>query len=427
MTTQAILIVVLVAAVLAIIIGSKFNINMGLLALIFAAIIGGFILGIKPRVLYTYWPAGIVLQIIGVTFFYGFVNESGAIRALTDRIMYRVQNAFWLMPIVIYALSAALGYIGVNPMGINALMLPIVASICLHTNRSPFALFMLYGAGSMAGLLSPLGSAGIVASGMMSAIIGDAAGTIAPRMYINNFIFSLVVFVIWFVIFRGWGMKVDEEHKEFLKNKPEPMTRAQKQVLTIMFVTIALFVICGVFNIPVLNSALDVGWVYMLAGAVCLVLKIADQRTVITRHIPWSIILLVGGFTILLTIMTSNGCADMIAGVITQNVSAKAISPLMALLAGITSVFSDSIGVVLPLYIPVCAGTLSFGVSAATVFSSAIIGALSTGCAPFSTGGAMVMSFAPDSMKKKMFWMLLLAAAVDLVVVVGMSALGLFG
>lgn len=246
-------------------------------------------------------------------------------------------------------------------------------------------------------------------------------------MYINNFIFSLVVFVIWFVIFRGWGMKVDVEHKEFLKNKPEPMTRAQKQVLIIMFATIALFVICGVFNIPVLNSALDVGWVYMLAGAVCLVLKIADQRTVITRHIPWSIILLVGGFTILLTIMTSNGCADMIAGAITQNVSPKAISPLMALLAGITSVFSDSIGVVLPLYIPVCAGTLSIGVSAATVFSSAIIGALSTGCAPFSTGGAMVMSFAPDSMKKKMFWMLLLSAAVDLVVVVGMSALGIFG
>lgn len=427
MSTQTILILVLAAAILAIVLGTVFNINMGLLALVFAAVIGGFFLGIKPRVLYTYWPAGVVLQIIGVTFFYGFVNETGAIRALTDRIMYKVQNVFWLMPVVVYALAAVLGYIGVNPMGINALLLPIVASICLHTNRSPFALFLLYGAGSTAGLLSPLGSAGIVASGMMNAIVGEAAGAITPRMYLNNFLVSFVVFVIYYVVFRCWGMKVDDAHKELLREKPAPMTRAQKQVLTIMFVTIAFFVVCGVLRITVISSVLDVGWVYTLAGIVCLILKVADQRTVITRHIPWGIILLVGGFTILLTIMTSSGCADMIAHVITQNVSAGAVSPLLGVLAGVTSLFSDSIGVVLPLYIPICAGTLATGVSATSVFSAAIIGGLSTGCAPFSTGGAMVMSFSPDSMKKKMFWVMLLAAAVNLVVGTLLSAVGLFG
>jgi di/tricarboxylate transporter len=177
----------------------------------------------------------------------------------------------------------------------------------------------------------------------------------------------------------------------------------------------------------VISSALDVGWVYALAGAVCGMLKLADQRTVISKHIPWGIIILVSGFTILLSILTENGCADMIATAVTNNISSHAVAPLLGLLAGITSLFSDSIGVVLPLYIPICAGTLASGVSATAVFSSAIVGGLSTGCAPFSTGGAMVMSFAPEVLRKKMFWVMLGASAVNLVVVVLMSAIGIFG
>ncbi len=427
MSTGAILAAVLIAVVLAVLLGTIFNINMGVLALIGACIIGCGLLGMSARNIYAYWPASIIIQIVGVTFFYGFVAECGAIKALTDRIMYRIQNQFWLMPIIVYLLTAGLGYIGVNPMGINALVLPIVAGICMYTNRSPFALFLLYGAGATAGLLSPLGSAGIVASGMMQGVLGETALSIIPRMYVNNFVLTVIVFAIYYIVFRCWGMKVDEEHKEFLKEKPAPMTKAQKQSLTIMFIVVAVFVFFGVTGITIFSSMMDVGWVYALAGAVCVVLKIADQRTVIMRHIPWGIVLLVSGFTILLTILTENGGADMIADVVMNNVGAGAIAPLMGLLAGVTSFFSDSIGVVLPLYIPICAGTLASGVSATGVFSAAIIGGLSTGCAPFSTGGAMVMSFSPDSMKKKMFWIMLMAAAVNLAVAVLLSAIGVFG
>ncbi len=427
MSTVTILILVLIAVVLSIVIGSIFNINMGILALIFAAIIGGIFLDIMPRTLYTYWPSSVIIQIIGVTFFYGFVGETGAIAALSNHIIYRVQNRFWMMPVIIYLLAAALGYIGVNPMGINALILPVVAGLCMHTNRSPFALFMIYGAGNLAGILSPLGSAGIVASGMISSIVGDAASGMMPRIYVNNFIFSLIVFALWYVLFRCWGMKVDSEHKDIFKEKPASFNKEQKRVLMIMFAAIAFFIIVGVFRIPIINSMIDVGWVYMLCGAICLVLKLGNGRTIIFKSIPWSIILLVGGFSILLGLMTNNGVADMIAAVLSDSVPTSVITPLMSLMAGITSMFSDSIGVVLPLYIPICAGLISSGISATGIFSAAVIGALSTGAAPISTGGAMVMSFAPDELKKKMFWILLLSAAINLVIIVLLSASGIFG
>lgn len=427
MTTTTILILVLIGVVLAIVIGSKFNINMGILALVFAAIIGGVFLNTAPRTLYTYWPSGIVIQIIGITFFYGFVGETGAIKALSNHIIYRVQNRFWLMPIIIYLLSAALGYIGVNPMGINALILPVVAGLCMHTNRSPFALFLIYGAGNMAGLLSPLGSAGIVANGMMMGIVGEATFGIIPRVYLNNFIFSLIIFVLWYVVFRCWGMKVDPAHKDVFKEKPAPFTREQKSVLVIMFAAILFFIVVGVFRIPVLRSMVDVGWVYMLCGALCVAMKLGDPRAIISKSIPWGIVLLVGGFSILLALMTNNGVADMIAVVLSDSIPTAVITPLLGLLAGVTSLFSDSIGVVLPLYIPICAGLMNTGVSGTGIFSAAIVGALSTGCAPISTGGAMVMSFAPSALSKKMFWVLLLSALVNLVLIVLLSVSGIFG
>ena len=117
----------------------------------------------------------------------------------------------------------------------------------------------------------------------------------------------------------------------------------------------------------------------------------------------------------------------MIAAVLSNSISTAAITPLLGLLAGITSLFSDSIGVVLPLYIPICAGLMNTGVSGTGIFSAAIVGALSTGCAPISTGGAMVMSFAPSALSKKMFWVLLLSALVNLVLIVLLSVSGIFG
>lgn len=427
MSASTILIIVLVAVVAAIILGSIFKINMGLIALVFACIIGGYMLGVKPREIYTYWPAGIIIQIIAITFFYGFVSETGAIEALAKRIMYVLQDRFWLMPFAIFIMTAGLGYIGVNPMGINALMLPIVAGICMYTNRSPVTLFLIFGAGNTAGILSPLGSAGIVANGMLSAIVGESAAPVVSRMYLNNLLLSVIIFAVWYIVFRCWGMKVDDEHKMIIAQKPDKFTKSQKQVLTIMLITILFFIVVGVFRITIISSALDVGWVYIIAGAICVILKVADQRKVITTRIPWSIVLLVGGFSILLTILTKNGGTELISSAVNDNVSTDAIPPLMGLLAGLTSLFSDSIGVVLPLYIPVCAGTVAAGVSACAVFSAAIIGALSTGCAPFSTGGAMVLSFTPDAIKKKMFWVMLLSAAVNLVLVIILSAIGIFG
>lgn len=430
MSAGTVLIIVLVAAVIAVIVGTKCNVNMGLIAFVLAAIICGFILGIKPRQFYTWWPTNIMIQIIGVTFFFGYVSETGAIQAIASRMLYVVRNKMALIPFVFLVLPGVLGFVGVNPMGINALCLPIVASICMYTNLSPLFLFFCYGCGSTIGLVSPLGSAGIVAGGMLTGAVGpEIAGAIMPRVYLNNVIFGLVCFVIIYLIFRGWRLKIGSEYLADFMKKPAPVTRDQKITLILMLIAILIFIIPGIFGITLLNNALDVGWVYLLAGVVCALFKLADLRKVISTRIPWGIILLVGGFTILLSIVSNSGGVELIGNYVSNNVSNNVIAPVAGLLGGITGLFSDSIGVVFPIFIPIGAGIMSAGVAVAptALFSSIIIGTLCTGCAPFSTGGAMLLSFAPEKLSKKLFWGCLIVAAFNVVVSTLLCVVGIYG
>lgn len=429
MAAGTVLIIVAIAAIVAIIIGTKFNVNMGLIAFAMASIIAGFVLGITPRQFYTWWPTNIMIQIIGVTFFFGFVSETGAINAIAGRMLYAVRNKMALIPFVFLVLPGALGFLGVNPMGINALCLPIVASICMYTNLSPLFLFLCYGCGSTIGLVSPLGSAGIVAGGMLTGAVGpELAGTIMPRVYLNNVIFGLVCFVIIYLVFRGWKLKIGSEYMTEFMKKPEPMTGNQKIVLILMAIVVLVMVIPGVFGIKAVSNYLDVGWVYLAAGVICALLKLADLRKVINTRIPWSIILLVGGFTILLSVASNSGGVELIGNFISNNVPQGIIAPISGLLGGITGIFSDSIGVVFPIFIPIGAEIMTSGtISSTALFSSIIIGTLSTGCAPFSTGGAMMLSFAPEKLSKKIFWMGLIVAIFNVVVSTLLCIVGVYG
>lgn len=430
MSAGTILIIVVIAAVISVVVGTKFNLNMGLVAFVLAALICGFVLGISPRAFYTWWPTNIMIQIIGVTFFFGYVGETGAIQVIASRMLYLVRNKMALVPFVFMLLPTGLGLLGVNPMGINALCMPIVASICLYTNLNPLFLWFCYIIGATTGLVSPLGSAGIVAGGMVTGAVGaETAGAILPRIYVNNVISGLICFAIIYVVFRGWKLKIGSEYlSEFMK-KPAPVTRDQKITLILMLIAVLLFVIPGVLGIKAITSALDVGWVYMLAGVVCALLKLADLRTVISARIPWGIILLVGGFTILLSVVANTGGVELIGSFVANNVPSSIVAPVAGLLGGVTSLFSDSIGVVFPIFIPIGGGILSSGatVAPATLFSAIIIGTLCTGCAPFSTGGAMMMSFAPEQINKKIFWGGLVLAIFNIAVSTLLCVIGVYG
>lgn len=429
MSAGTTLIVVLIAAVVAVLVGSKFNVNMGLLAMVFGAIIAGFALGIKPSVFYTYWPIATMIQLVGITFFFGFVGETGAVDYLANSVLYLIRGKVKLLPFVFPLMSCVLGLLGISPLAYNTLLLPLVASLSMCTNLSPVFLFLCYGAGIPCGLASPLGVAGIVGGGIFTGVVGpEAASAIMPRVYINNAIFCLATLLIIYVIFRGWRLEVSPDKIAELTKKPAPATRQQKTVLLIMVLAVLILVVPGLLGFKTFSNATDIGWVYMLAGIICALLKLGDCRKVLGSRVPWGIIVLVGGFATLLAVASNSGSIDLLSQYITANVSPKLVAPLINLLAGVISVFSDAIGVVFPTFLPICGQMLSSGtVSATAVVSAVIIGGMSTACAPLSTGGAQMIAYMPEKLGRKLFWCQLAVAFGGMLLSTLFCLIGIYG
>ena len=63
---------IILAIALAIFLGYKTKINTGLFCIVFAYIIGCFVMGLKPKQVIGYWPTSTMFVILSVSLFYNF-------------------------------------------------------------------------------------------------------------------------------------------------------------------------------------------------------------------------------------------------------------------------------------------------------------------------------------------------------------------
>ena len=79
MGNTAILIICLIAIVVAILICFKTGINMGLIAMSFAFLIGCLIMGEKAATIFGFWPDSLIFFLLASAMFYGFARENGCL------------------------------------------------------------------------------------------------------------------------------------------------------------------------------------------------------------------------------------------------------------------------------------------------------------------------------------------------------------
>jgi hypothetical protein len=75
---------IILAIILSILLGEKFNINTGLIALAFAYLIGCFVLGMSVKDLLATWPTQLFLVIFSVSLFFNFAVVNGTLNKLAD-------------------------------------------------------------------------------------------------------------------------------------------------------------------------------------------------------------------------------------------------------------------------------------------------------------------------------------------------------
>lgn len=413
--------------------GNKFN-AIGLLSMTFAYIIGVFLLDLKTSAVVGMFPAKILFTIIGICWLFGYANENGTLRQITLILVYRFRKYPSILPWVFFLIAGVICMTGASPYAPNAVLMPIIISVCLATNMNPLFGSLMVNIGSYIGAQVPWGQGANIQRGVLDASIH--AGEVDAILWNGFFtcaIFALVSGILTFVLFRGWKAHVD--NTDFIA-KPEPMNGVQKKTFALIIVLIVLMVVpslLGNLGIPALGALsrkLDISLVCIALATIAALLNLADAKTVVTRHIPWNTLMMLAGVSMLVGVATEGGAVDLIGSWIGVNVPAALIIPMFVLLSGFMSVFSAGSSVVVPTLFVLVPSVLTtaIGINYHALYAGIAIGANASAVSPFSGGGSLTLAnIKQDDIREKMFLPLIGAAAALVVVAAVLGALGVYG
>ena len=411
MTGLTICMITIAALAVCIVIGQKFNINIGVLALIAASFLGIFIFHMRPSEIYTYWPISVVLQMIIVTFFYGFATVTGAAKYMADWAIYSARKCPALLPVIFFLVDFGMMAIGINPGAVTVFLVPVFIEICYKSGISEMVVLTGHSLALGAGCTSPIGSIGIVAKGLFDMFGYEGQGaTLLPRIWLNFVIVSVICFIGVYFIFGGYKMKVSGD-----VSRPAPATPQIKKNLILIVLCVLLFVVPMILNLvapkvalfQTIRNGMDVLMVYSIGIVLAVILKLGDEKTVLKEQVPWSTIMLVGGCATLVAVCSAMGLGEYLSGLISGISNTSLIAPVMTIVSGLVSLVSDSTAVVFPLFFPAVSGiSAATGLTATKLFSCIMTGAILAGIAPISSGGSMNLSFVKKERKNKVFLML---------------------
>lgn len=432
MSASIVLVCFLVGLVISIVVGNKLKFNIGLIATLFAYAIGVFGVGMKPSAVIGLWPAKILFTIIGICWLFGYANENGTLRAITLTLVYRFRKFPSLIPWIFFFIAGLICMTGASPYAPNAVLMPIIISICLATNLSPLFGSLMVNVGSYLGAQVPWGQGASIQRGVLEASEHAAeAEAILWNGFTSCFIYALITGVVIFVLFRGWKAKITDIS---IISRPEPMNAKQKQTFALILLLVVMMVVpsllgsVGVKAAGALSRKLEISLVCMALACVAALLKLADDKVVVTRHIPWNTLMMLGGVSMLVGVASEGGAVDLIGSWIGGNVSASLMVPMFVLLAAFMSVFAAGASVVTPtLFVLVPAVVATSGVNYFSIYAGIAIGANASAVSPFSGGGSLTLAnIKQDDIREKMFLPLIYSAAGLSVLAALLGAIGLY-
>jgi Na+/H+ antiporter NhaD/arsenite permease-like protein len=362
----------------------KENINIGVLALAAAWLIGFFLAELEISEIASAFPLSLFLVLLGVTLFFNLVRLSGTLDLMTRRVLMLVKGRVFLLPIIFFILTAVLSALGVGNIGSVALIAPIALSVAAKTGISAFLMSVMVITGANAGAFSPFAFTGVIANNLIAkqgVSLDPWMQIFFPSSFVQSFIGLMSYLIFGFALWKNGWHKVFEM-KDVIKSQGE-ISRFQKVTLVSM----------GVFVYGVIIFHWDVGFLgFCLAGVLSLFNVVDSQKAV--KELPWNVILLVCGMSTLIGIVELTGGLDLVIDWLARISTAQNVTGILAFVVGVVSTFSSSSGVVMPTFIPMVPGLIEKigGGNAGDLIVSINVGSHVVDVSPLSTLGALCLA-----------------------------------
>ncbi len=421
---------IILAIALAIFLGYKTKINTGLFCIVFAYIIGCFVMGLKPKQVIGYWPTSTMFVILSVSLFYNFAAINGTLEKMSGALLYACRKFPGLLPYALLAVAVILSVMGATYFTVLAFLAPITLVICDESRMDKLTGAVAINCGALAGGNFPTSNLGVIFRGLADTAFEaspDVAAVETFGMEMKIFLFSVLFSLVLVTIFR-FGFKENRNiGKGVTFKKPAVFTKDQKITLSLMMIMMVVVLIfplmqilmSGNAAIQYISSKVDVGLVAIVFAVIALLLKLAPQKEALAK-IPWNTIVMIAGAGMLIAVAVEAGTIDALSTWIGSNVPKPLVPIAFSIVGAIMSFFSSTTGVVAPALFPLIPNlAASAGLSSSALFACTIIGAQSSAISPFSSGGSLILGSTPKEEDRNMLFNRLLMVAVTISVLFG--------
>ena len=363
------------------------------------------------------FSSSMFVTLVGVTFLFGMASQNGTLDLFSKKIVALVGKRTYLIPVLMFFLSAFISAIGPGHIAAGILMTTFAIYLALELDINPMATALYAKLGANAGCASPLSLTGILAK-KLSEPLGYTGFSL--HLFLSTLLSGFVYTLLVYVLYKGYKVKADNP----LKLSEIPKFN-RKQQLTMA--SIIIMVICCI------GFKLDTGLFAFVMAAALILLGCADEKKAL-KSIPWGTLLMICGVGVLVNMISLLGGIDLISDTLSSFMTERTATPIMALTSGILSWVSSTTAVVMPTLYPISAEICQRFASVNYVEMIAAITATSFAAAisPLSTGGAIIMSSYSSAREtttgemNKMFYTLFLLSVGNVCVNVLMSVLGVF-
>ncbi|MEQ4617476.1 MAG: SLC13 family permease [Corticimicrobacter sp.] len=410
---------VISAIVLAIALGYRTNINIGLFSIAFAYIIGCFVMGMKPGEVIALWPLKIFFVIFAVCLFYGFAIVNGTLERLSEHLLYSCRRFPHLLPYAIFLTATLIAALGAGYYTVLAFMAPLTLLLCEKTKMNLIIGGMSANYGALAGANFVSSQSGVIFRSLMgnAGVPEETAMLNSLGIFVSTMIIPLVVITI-FVFFTGHRRAIASAN--FSIQKPEQLTREQKTTLLltvammvlVLLPPVALLIAPDNATLRFVNSRVDIGLIASVFSVIALLLKLGNERKVMAT-VPWNTLLMICGVGMLISIAIKAGTIDLLASWIGTTIPTWLVPVAIGVIAATMSLFASTLGVVTPALFPIVPPIASsLSIDPMILFIAIVVGSQATSVSPFASGGSLLLGACPtDKGRAEMFPRLLFQAA----------------
>jgi di/tricarboxylate transporter len=357
------------------------RINVGVLAIALAWPIAIFAGHWKMDAMMATFPSTLFLTLVGVSVLFGVAQANGTMEAVAQSMVSLLRGRAAALPLLFFLMACALSTSGPGAVSATALLAPIAMGIAVRAKVPVFLAALMVGNGANAGNLSPISAVGLIVHTAMAKI--GLEGHLWGVWFANFTAHALAAVAAW-ALFGGVAL---------LKAPSTESVSASPPLTSRHWLTIG---VTAAWVLAVVLFKLNPGLAAFIAASVLILAGIGSDTDTV-KQVPWAVILMVCGVSVLIGVLEKTGGMDLFTTMLARIATPGTVNGTIAGVTGLISTYSSTSGVVYPAFIPAVPGLVQKigGGDVLQVAMSINVGAALVDVSPLSTIGALCIAALP--------------------------------